>query len=53
MSVFRHFRADPVVAVEADAAGLVDALRRRLADIVKENAEDERERNFVRQKFKH
>ena len=40
---FRHLRADPVVAVETDAAFLVDARGRRFADVVKEDAKDERE----------
>ena len=50
---FRHLRPEPVVAVEADPAGFVDACGGGLADVVKENAEDERERNLVRQKLKH
>ena len=50
---FGHFRADAIMAVETDPAGLVDRAGRRLADIVKENAENERKRNLVRQKLEH
>ena len=48
-----HCGADFIVAVETDAAGFIDARGRRLADIVKEDAEDEREGDLVRQEREH
>ena len=49
----RHFRADAIVSVETNAALFIDDGSRRLADVVEEHAENQRQRNFWRQQLEH
>ena len=52
-NLLRHFRAYTVVGIETDSASFVHARSRRFRDVMQQDAENERHRNFFRQQFEH